>query len=98
MLYKNKHGACLCGVRLAAFRTGKNSGQWLVARGEKSATRDTGYGARRRGFEMADSRFRMGEVNAPIRLLPVITELTPFGQHLILKRVAATERGTRYDD
>jgi len=40
----------------------------------------------------------MGEVNAPIRLLPVITELTPFGQHLILKRVAATERGTRYDD
>ena len=60
--------------------------------------RGSGYGARRGGFEMADSKFRMGEVNAPFRLLPVITELTPFGQHLILKRVAAKEPGTRYDD
>jgi hypothetical protein len=47
---------------------------------------------------MADSRFRMGEVNAPFRPLSVITELTPFGQRLILKRVAAKERGTRYDN
>jgi hypothetical protein len=47
---------------------------------------------------MADSRFRMGEVKSPFRLLSVNTELTPFGQRLILKRVAAKERGTRYDD
>lgn len=80
------------------------SGKWLAARNvsQVSGAGDSNYGARRAGFEMADSRFkrggvpmRSGYIPLPLRWLSVIRELTPFSQRLIVGRVAAIERGTR---